>query len=121
MNSYRIEPAFRVALDGCARVVESELDIDVRPTRFAAEDHEAAAEELDRLDVAHTTLFALEYALAQCLAAWGMRPCAMLGHSLGEYAAACLAGVFSLDDALRLVVARGHLMQTLPRGGAATG
>ena len=114
---YRIEPAFRAALDGCARVVESELDIDVRPTRFAAENHEAAAEGLDRLDVAHTTLFALEYALAQCLAAWGMRPCAMLGHSLGEYVAACLAGVFSLDDALRLVAARGRLMQTLPRGG----
>jgi len=61
-------------------------------------------------------LFSVEYALAQQLLAWGLEPAAMIGHSLGEYVAACLAGVFPVEAALRLVAARGQLMQAMPAG-----
>ncbi|HEX2206891.1 MAG TPA: type I polyketide synthase, partial [Longimicrobium sp.] len=114
---YASEPVFRGALDRCAEVLRPELGLDLRDLLFPADGDEAAAtERLGQTAVTQPALFAVEYALAQLWMHWGIRPDAMLGHSVGEFVAACLAGVFSLDDALRLVAARGRLMQSLPAG-----
>ncbi|HLM67452.1 MAG TPA: type I polyketide synthase, partial [Longimicrobium sp.] len=114
---YASEPVFREALDRCAEVLRAELGFDLRDVLFPAEGDEAAAtERLGQTAVTQPALFAVEYALAQQWMHWGVRPDAMLGHSVGEFVAACLAGVFGVDDALRLVAARGRLMQSLPAG-----
>jgi acyl transferase domain-containing protein len=111
---YESEPAFRRELDACSRHLEPRLGLDLRQALFAEDD--GAAEALRRTALAQPALFAVEYALARLWMAWGVTPAAMLGHSVGEYVAACLAGVFSLEDALDLVAVRGRLMQAMPRG-----
>ena len=113
---YDAEPAFHQALDACARTLEDHLDLDLRTVLFPTGDPGAAAERLEQTGLTQPALFAVEYALAELLGEWGIRPAAMIGHSIGEYVAACLAGVFSLEDALALVAARGRLMQSLPPG-----
>ena len=114
---YAAEPVFRDALDECAEVLRPELGFDLRGVLFPpAGEEDAAAERLGRTAVTQPALFAVEYALARLWTSWGVRPDAMLGHSVGEFVAACLAGVFSLDDALRLVAARGRLMQACAPG-----
>jgi acyl transferase domain-containing protein len=114
---YASEPVFRRELDHCAEVLRSELGFDLREVLFpAAGEDEAAAARLGQTAVTQPALFAVEYALAKLWMSWGVRPDAMLGHSVGEFVAAALAGVFVPDDALRLVAARGRLMQALPAG-----
>ncbi|HYR08626.1 MAG TPA: acyltransferase domain-containing protein, partial [Longimicrobium sp.] len=114
---YASEPVFRAELDRCAEILRPELGLDLRELLFPAEgDDAAAAERLAQTAVTQPALFAVEWALARLWMHWGVRPAAMLGHSVGEFVAACLAGVFSLEDALRLVAARGRLMQSLPAG-----
>ena len=113
---YASEPVFRRALDRCAEILAPELGFDLRAVIFAADGDGDAAARLERTAVTQPALFAVEWALAKTWERWGVRPAAMLGHSVGELVAACLAGVFSLDDALRLVAARGRLMQALPGG-----
>ncbi|HEX8559855.1 MAG TPA: beta-ketoacyl synthase N-terminal-like domain-containing protein [Pyrinomonadaceae bacterium] len=114
---YEREPAFREELDRCAELLEPHLDADLRGVIYGDELPPAeAAARLAETRFAQPALFAVEYALAKLWAAWGVKPSAMIGHSVGEYVAACVAGVFSLEDALRLVAARGRLMQRLPRG-----
>ncbi|HEY9420051.1 MAG TPA: type I polyketide synthase, partial [Thermoanaerobaculia bacterium] len=113
---YDSEPAFRKAIDACARELQPHLGLDLRTVLYPQGDPEAAAKRLERTELAQPALFAVEYALAELLREWGIRPAAMIGHSIGEYVAACLAGVFSLRDALALVAVRGRLMQGLPAG-----
>jgi phthiocerol/phenolphthiocerol synthesis type-I polyketide synthase E len=114
---YGAEPVFRDSLDRCADLLRPELGFDLREVLFpVAGDEAAAAGRLGETAVTQPALFAVEYALAELWMSWGVRPDAMLGHSVGEFVAACLAGVFTLDNALRLVAARGRLMQALPPG-----
>ncbi|HKI03851.1 MAG TPA: beta-ketoacyl synthase N-terminal-like domain-containing protein, partial [Thermoanaerobaculia bacterium] len=110
---YDSEPVFRRTLDDCARLLQPHLGLDLRTVLYGGE---ADAGRLEQTALAQPALFAVEYALAEALGEWGIRPAAMIGHSIGEYVAACLAGVLSLGDALALVAARGRLMQDLPPG-----
>ncbi|MEO6191566.1 MAG: amino acid adenylation domain-containing protein [Thermoanaerobaculia bacterium] len=114
---YESEPAFRGEVDRCCDQLRPHLGLDLRELLFPAPGEEAAAaERLRQTALSQPALFVVEYALATLWMQWGVRPQAMIGHSIGEYVAACLAGVFSLRDALALVAARGRLMQRLPGG-----
>ncbi|NES13761.1 MULTISPECIES: type I polyketide synthase [Micromonospora] len=114
---YRSEPVFAVELDRCAELFAAHLGEDLRTALFAADDDTGeAARALARTAVTQPVLFLVEYALARLWLSWGVRPAAMVGHSVGEYVAACLAGVFSLEDAVALVAARGRLVQSMPSG-----
>lgn len=130
---YRTEPVFRAELDRCCEILRPLLGLDPRAALFpeGGEERPAAGAlrawlrpeaatvsgPLRRTAVAQPVLFAVEYALARLLQSWGLAPQALLGFSLGEYTAACLAGVFSLEDALRVVARRAALIEELPEGG----
>jgi acyl transferase domain-containing protein/acyl carrier protein len=114
---YEGEQTFRLHVDYCAERLRPLLKTDLREVLFPEERNAAdAARLLNQTRITQPALFVVEYALAQLWMEWGVRPAAMLGHSIGEYVAACLAGVFSLEDALTLVAERGRLMQQLPAG-----
>jgi acyl transferase domain-containing protein len=102
---YQCEPVFRRVADECAKIAGRDLLF-------------GDADAADDTTNAQPALFALEYGLASLLRSWGIEPAAVVGHSVGEYVAACLAGVFSLEEGLRLVIERGRLMGSLPRDGA---
>ena len=114
---YESEPFFRRQVDLCAERLVQPLGLDLREVLFppAGREQEAGA-RLEQTWLAQPALFVVEHALAQLWMEWGVRPEAMIGHSIGEYVAACLAGVFTLEGALSLVVLRGRLMQDLPAG-----
>ncbi|MBZ4421923.1 type I polyketide synthase [Myxococcus sp. RHSTA-1-4] len=114
---YDSEPAFRAEVDTCAEKLKPHLGLDLRTVLYPTAGGEAeATKKLEGTALTQPALFVLEYAMAKLWMAWGVKPRAMVGHSIGEYVAACLAGVFSLDDALALVAKRGALMQSLPAG-----
>lgn len=111
------EPVYRDAVDHCCQVLLPVLGLDLRTLIHPAPGDEAqAAEQLGRTAFTQPALFVVEYAMARLWMSWGVVPDAMLGHSVGEYVAACLAGVFSLQDALAVVTARGRLMQSTQAG-----
>ena len=111
---YRSHSVFRSALDRCCALAQPHLELDLLDVIFAEGQDDAL---VNRTDYTQPALFAVEYALAELLKSWGIEPDAVIGHSLGEFAAACAADIMSLEDAMRLVVARGALMHGLPGGG----
>ncbi|MEA2173842.1 MAG: hypothetical protein QOD00_1434 [Blastocatellia bacterium] len=114
---YEVETAFREEVARCSEILQPHLGLDLRDVLYPAlEQAEAASQQLTQTFLTQPALFVVEYALARLWMKWGVQPRAMIGHSIGEYVAACLAGVFSLEDALALVAARGRLMQQLPAG-----
>jgi phthiocerol/phenolphthiocerol synthesis type-I polyketide synthase E len=112
--------AFRDRVDQCTGLLEANLAASVRNILLADPSEErafaAAGESLDSVYVVQPTLFTLEYSLAGLWQSWGISPSSVLGHSVGAYAAACTAGVFSVADALTLVVERGRLLSSVPGG-----
>ncbi len=110
---YDSQSVFRLAFDRCAAAVDGEIGVPLREIVFGSQ-----GDLLDQTAFTQPALFAVEYALATMWRRWGIEPALVIGHSLGEFAAAVVAGVLSVEDAARLVVARGRLMQSVPPGGA---
>ena len=115
---YHSEAVYHQAFDSCLDCLDDALASQIRDLVFANNDNlDNASKLLERPSSALPALFATEYALAKQLMAWGAKPQAFIGHSMGEYTAACLAGVLQLNDAMRLVALRGELFEQVALGG----
>ena len=115
---YETEPVYATAFDSCLAEMPDPVAGAMRRLVFpAAADVAGATQELEAPRFALPALFATEYATSRLLQSWGVAPAGLIGHSMGEYVAACLAGVFTLRDALTLVIERARLFETLPAGG----
>ncbi|GAB2542667.1 hybrid non-ribosomal peptide synthetase/type I polyketide synthase [Spirosoma aerophilum] len=113
---YENEPVYRQAVDACAELLLDQLDTDIRLVLYPEPTDSSAKERLKNTRYTQPALFVTEYALATLWISWGIQPTLFCGHSIGEFVAAHLAGVFSLADALMLIAARGRLISGLPRG-----
>ena len=114
---YEHEPVFREAVDECAEYLKNHLQLDIRTLLYPEAASRAQAERaINETRVTQPTIFTVEYALARLWMSWGIKPSLLIGHSVGEYVAAVLAGVFTLEDALGVLAARAKLMQDLPGG-----
>lgn len=114
---YESEETFSRHVDHCAAILQPYLGLDLRHILYPKEEEkEAASQKLQQTAITQPALFVVEYSLAQLWMEWGVEPVAAIGHSIGEYVAATIAGVFSLPEALTLVAARGKLMQQCPPG-----
>ncbi|WP_449418332.1 alpha/beta fold hydrolase [Phormidium nigroviride] len=111
---FNTQPTFRQTLDRCDRLLQPYLEVPLLEVLYP---EKGVYSPLNETAYTQPALFAFEYALAQLWLSWGIKPDAVIGHSLGEYVAACIAGVFSLEDAIKLVAERGRLMQALPPNG----
>ncbi len=112
---YESRPMFRKTMEQCDEMLRPHLD---KPLLSVIYPENRSDENLiHQTGYTQPALFALEYSLAKLWQSWGVQPAVLLGHSVGEYVAACIAGVFSLEDGLKLIAARGRLMQSLPSGG----
>ena len=110
---YETQPHFRQTLDFCDEILRPYLGKPLLEVLYQS----SATDALNETAYTQPALFAIEYALAKLWQSYGIQPDAVMGHSVGEYVAACIAGVFSLEDGLKLIAERGRLMQTLPRTG----
>lgn len=112
LDLYRHEPFFRETMDQCFHMLETKAGLNIKEALYPKEPGKKPNEVL----LSGPIKFTIEYSLAKLLMKWGVQPYALIGHSFGEYTAACLSGVFSLEDALHLVVLRGKLMEETPPG-----
>ena len=112
---YETQPVFREELRRCEALLRDDLEQPLSSVMFGGEGMEGL---LDETRYTQPALFALEWSLAKLWQSWGIEPTLVMGHSVGEYVAACLSGVFSLEDGLRLIAARGRLMQQQPPDGS---
>ncbi|MGZ4804909.1 MAG: type I polyketide synthase [Ilumatobacteraceae bacterium] len=113
---YDEEPVYREVIDACAAALLADGGVDLIAALYPDGDRDEAARRMEAPSVALPALFATEVAMGRLLASWGIEPAAMIGHSAGEYAAACLSGVVTMEDGLALVALRGRLFETLPKG-----
>ncbi|MEM1255610.1 MAG: SDR family NAD(P)-dependent oxidoreductase, partial [Cyanobacteria bacterium P01_H01_bin.21] len=111
---YQTEAEFRFHVDRCSEILHPILGFDLREHIYPTTD--ADHQQLQQTEIAQIAIFVVEYALAKLWMSWGIWPEAMIGHSIGEYVAACLSGVLSLEDALKVIAARGKLMQQTSPG-----
>ncbi|MEM6613925.1 MAG: type I polyketide synthase, partial [Cyanobacteria bacterium P01_C01_bin.72] len=111
---YQTQAVFRAALDRCAAILQDYLERPLLEIIFAPATENG---ELNRTVYTQPAIFAIEYALAQLWLSWGIKPDYVAGHSIGEYVAACIAEVFTLEAGLKLVAIRGRLMEDLPSSG----
>jgi acyl transferase domain-containing protein/acyl carrier protein len=124
---YEKEPVFRREMDRCFEILKPLIGYDLKEILYPGDSVSKVSEvnssnksytsNINNIEIAQLIIFIFEYSLAKLLMKWGIKPNAMIGYSLGEYTAACLAGVFSLEDALKIMVIRGKLIQGLPAGG----
>ncbi|MFN6534741.1 MAG: SDR family NAD(P)-dependent oxidoreductase, partial [Nostoc sp. EkiNYC01] len=111
---YETQPSFCQTVDNCDTLLQPLLGESILSVIFS---ENLEGDRLNQTAYTQVALFVIEYGLAQLWLSWGIRPTAVLGHSVGEYVAACIAGIFCLEDALKLIVQRASLMQALPQGG----
>jgi len=117
LELYTTEKIFQKEIDHCSEILNTILSLDLRDILYPDDkDIEDAKQKIKHQSITQTALFVIEYALAKLWMSWGINPIALVGHSIGEYTAGCLAGTFSLENALSIVAARGKLMDELPPG-----
>ncbi|MEH1804166.1 beta-ketoacyl synthase N-terminal-like domain-containing protein [Nostoc sp.] len=116
---YNTQPVFRQAIERCAEILQQYLNQPLLKVLYPSSELDNPTQaSINETAYTQPALFALEYALSELWQSWGIKPSVVMGHSIGEYVAACVAGVFSLEDGLKLIAARGKLMQALPSVGA---
>lgn len=117
LELYKEIPLFRETVDHCCKILKPDLGLDLKEILYPSpEKEEEAKDKILQTSFTQPSLFVLEYAVAKLWMQWGIVPESMIGHSIGEYVAACLSGVFSLESALHLVAVRGKLMQAMLPG-----
>jgi len=116
IDLYKNEPVFRQAVDECAELLQAALKEDIREVIYPKNNTPEAEEKINNTYYTQPAMFVIEYATAKLWMSWGLKPNALIGHSIGEFVAAHLAGVFSLEDGLTLIATRGRMMFELPRG-----
>ncbi|NEO36999.1 MAG: SDR family NAD(P)-dependent oxidoreductase [Moorea sp. SIOASIH] len=114
---YETEPIFRQALDQCHQILQSYLEKPLKDVIYPQESQDLNTSDINQTAYTQPALFAIEYALFKLWQSWGINPDVVMGHSVGEYVAATVAAVFSLEDGLKLIATRGRLMQQLPCEG----
>jgi acyl transferase domain-containing protein/acyl carrier protein len=114
---YETQTVFRQILDKCDHILQSYTEKSLLDVLYPEDNQQLNSFLIDQTAYTQIAIFAIEYALAQLWQSWGIKPDVVMGHSVGEYVAATIAGVFSLEDGLKLIAHRGRLMQSLPHGG----